>query len=359
MNKHVDWLLEDIASNGEHIIIAKSIVKRIASNPLLRAMPSCLDIVNHGFHTAIFDDIIQSVFIEIMNIRRDGLLTRDSETKRLAFRSYFDTDRQGNIVVKPSYTRLYKAVYECLGTFSANNTEKDNLIILDLTYTDDNGGEHALTNKASNYLYQSANQWDGGLSDIVGRDDIKGFFKALKEKHTKTRFYRFCVVFEGLLNGLSRQEIADKEDVSLSAIDKSVEALRKEWKEYGKRVTISRTFERRFGKGIEGTISTIKDYKHKVVDGLKVDNSTLDADKCKDIADITIHQHELMMAYNLESIPDNNPIRHIKKVYSPIIQRKDGTFKGWIPNITINHPMNYNEYLDYIAASNGETLIVR
>ena len=130
----------------------------------------------------------------------------------------------------------------------------------------------------------------------------------MKEKHTDSRFHRFCIVFEGLLNGLSRQEIADKEKVSLSAIDKSVEALRKEWKEYGEKVTLSHTFEHRFGKGIEGTIATMKDHKHKVIDGLKVDDSTLNPAKCLAWADITISQYELMEKYGLYSVPDNNPV---------------------------------------------------
>ena len=355
--------LNRVAANNIHVAIARKTVLAIASNPQNRCMLSCLEIVNTGYRDTIMQDIEQSVFLEIAYIHSQGMVAFDT-TGRLSFGTEISFNRKGDICYKSTYVRMYKAVYKCLGTYSNNNYVKNPVNYgLDLTYTNENNTDCAISNKASNYRALSAEQWDGGLIDLIDRADVHDFFTMLKARLTTSRFHIVCSVFQGMVDGLSYKDIAINLHITEDNVKKTVSRIRKMWHDNYYHVSLEKQPVSCFGGTVSGTITTLQETSYKG-HGLmvKTDNNSLQNARQKnrkfymynvpvsvmnrDIyrkqAEKSLKQYELMENYGLYNAPDNNPVAHKPvKVYSIW-----NPYKGHYIRNT-NYPVKYGTITRY------------
>lgn len=285
---------------GAHVAIARKIVFNIANKPVklvtsadgvqvpvyALSADACQKICEGYYQDTIFEDICQSIALELINLNREGLLdvsydngegevfwddlkcdyrtTKKASTKCLDEDKYLDfldeisIDQNGEEKRVNSFLRLYKAVRTCLGKYSLNNSQKSQLYIYDLMYTDDNGKEHTLTNKSSSYMWEASKQADASLDDYIQRSDVKSFLKYCKKTMTEKMFSRTCEIISDLIVDMSYDEISQDLEISVDAVKKTVQRIRDTWKDnfkvrLEKRKTISP-----FKPVLSGTIATYR-----------------------------------------------------------------------------------------------------
>lgn len=337
-------LINDIASGGVHIGITKNIIERLCSPLYLNkkgepifsdSMEACLKIHDNNYTDAIFEDLSQAIMLEIINLSENDLVSvyhpkplditwhyvngewEYTTPEKVKFLDYTEERKDGTIIIKSSYLSLYRAFRQCLATYSGKQRNaKGKLQIADAVYITENEDheeeQHVLTNKASNYNTISAQQWDGNISDVINRNDVQLFFRSLKNVKSPERFEKICNITQSMLEGMTQKEIAEKHGYTLGRVEKILSDMRKFWKEWHFDVSLSKQFNARFGKGVEGTIVTMKANSHTVKDGIKVDMPNIDG-----IYRNCVSQYELMENYGLYENPDNNPKAHVTKSYHP------------------------------------------
>lgn len=261
---------------GAHIAIARKIVFNIANKPVklvtsadgvqvpvyALSADACQKICEGYYQDTIFEDICQSIALELINLNREGLLDvsydNGENEKYLDFLDEIQIDQNGTEKRVNSFLRLYKAVRICLGEYSLNNSQKSQLYIYDLMYTDDSGKEHTLTNKSSSYMWEASKQADASMKEYIERSDLRSFLKYCKKTMTQKMFSRTCSIIAYLINGKSYDEISQDLNISVDAVKKTVQRMRETWKNGFKVRLEKKTYRSIYKPILSGTITNYR-----------------------------------------------------------------------------------------------------
>lgn len=229
-NSDKEILTSAIAVCGTHTMIAKSIIKKIASVPEgqagFRGMKACLDIVNSGYTQAIYEDIESEIYIKCMELVKAGLMVWDRDNKRLVYGTI--TTKKGT--EKSAYVEFYRVVSKVL--YDNSKASSADIPIFDMIAMRDDGSSVSISRDNANYRIMASEGVD--ISDVIIRNDIQSFLEYCKGVLTDKMYARLYKVFCYMVEGFKQVEIADILEVSIDTINKDVSKMRglyNEWKE--------------------------------------------------------------------------------------------------------------------------------
>lgn len=256
-------LLEWIATYDIHGTLAKSIIKKIAGNTRHVSNTACLSLVNHNYNETIFDDIKQDVFMCLMRLISEGVCSFDYKNNWLSFKDYTTTDgKQSNY-----YIELYRTIQKTLAVYRNNNNSNE-VVLCDYTTTTDEGNE--VSGTWNNPLYIKYIVYEGGLTDILDNVSFINVMKHIKAEVTPKQWAKVVNVVEGLVNGLTTAQIAEKYGYTEGQVRRTRETIRTIYNNYSHKIEVSHTRKNTFGGGIKNTYTTINNGSITTGGGYKI-----------------------------------------------------------------------------------------
>ena len=238
-----EFLIEYIARNKINISYAKSIVRKVASNPLHRNSNSCLQLVKDGYSHMLFEDIAEDMLIVLMELISDGkcFLEKENGMNFIRFDTHIINEGTEKEKEQSYYVELYKSLGRTLKAYTNTNQhfikkkvdgvvktipisvvnydaiatqEEDNTITL----------EYMITTSNPNYLKSAT--YAGGIKDVIENDSFLALMAYFKAQVTANRFKTLSNVIKSMLLGETIEECAKRYDYTLSKVKKARQEIK-------------------------------------------------------------------------------------------------------------------------------------
>lgn len=243
---------------SQGMVVTKDGVKTLVSD---RTAEICYKIVISGYQDTIFDDIQQEVNLTIYNLLlEDKIALNPSDI--LSFGFHRKIRKDGTIQYKSVYLDLFTTVRRLLDNYKDGSTNYSIIPIADCVSWDEDGNSHSISNNNTSYRKLIARQWDidtetaDKMQSIISRDDIRDFFFQLKKDLKPAKYSRLCTVFAGLLQSLTGDEIASRNNLSIDSVKKARVELKNLWNQYKCKVELSHKPIYKFGGSSTSTWKT-------------------------------------------------------------------------------------------------------
>ncbi len=207
-----------------------SIVRKIASKEKHFCNTSCLEIINSGFTDTILDDLKQEIFIKMLEMCNNNMITLGNDKKSLVFGNYYNKKDEK----KSSYLLLYRTIENY---FYKEKKHNDNSAICLDSYNDD----VTSTNNESDYIfYLHQTLQEKTLEKTITRTEILSVFRTIKTKYPK-HYTNICNVFELRYNGLTYDEIGKKLNLTKNQVRYDMQILRNVFDDLCLKINIDNT----------------------------------------------------------------------------------------------------------------------
>lgn len=178
--RNADVVIDFLYRSGKIDGICRHIIKKTAGAQNQQSS-ACFDIVRNAFHDALYDDIKQTVSLELYNMYIDSDCSIDKDTLKLVYRKYEDENGKET----SSYIRLYKALRSVIASY-----------------------KYETRNKTEDINYNSGyNQIE--LADVLNsNNDVIAFFRWLKNEDSKN-YSLYVSLVQMLFEDVELKVIAD------------------------------------------------------------------------------------------------------------------------------------------------------
>ena len=254
---------EWIALNNIHVGITRGVIRIIGTKVsytktgkpfFTHDTLACWDIVKSRYDQEIVSDMEQQVYITLFELCKQGKAFYNSTLDRLEFLTY--ENEKGE--TKSYFNRVYSTIREVLGVYKKSSTSSE-IPASDLIYftegeKDFNGNtlevQHVMSKDNPLYTHYSAIQYDGGLKGLINDGRIVAIMHYIKAHTSPTKYKTIVKVVEGLILGLTYDEIATRYNMGIATVKRARKDLKDLYQAYGS-IELTKPVNYRFGGSLK------------------------------------------------------------------------------------------------------------